>query len=69
MAEEDSLTRRDLITIQIGTEGRCLTQHISLKNVLNSVKFEVFTAMTMKNEVYWDVTPCDPCNSRRFGGT
>jgi hypothetical protein len=22
------------------------------------VRFEVFTAMTMKNAVFWDVTPC-----------
>jgi hypothetical protein len=23
----------------------------------------------MKNGVFWDVTPCDSCNNRRFGGT
>jgi hypothetical protein len=23
----------------------------------------------MKNGVFWDVTPCGPCNNRRFGGT
>jgi hypothetical protein len=23
------------------------------------VRFEVFTAVTMKNGVFWDVTPCD----------
>jgi hypothetical protein len=23
------------------------------------VRFEVFIAMTMKNGVFWDVTPCD----------
>jgi hypothetical protein len=26
-------------------------------------------AVTMKNTVFWDVTPCDSCKSRRFGGT
>jgi hypothetical protein len=31
------------------------------------IKFEVFTAVTMKNGVFWDVTPCDSCNNRRFG--
>jgi hypothetical protein len=24
----------------------------------NSVRFEVFTAMTMKNAIFWDVMPC-----------
>jgi hypothetical protein len=33
------------------------------------VRFEVFTAVTMKNEVFWDVTPCGCCKNRRFGGT
>jgi hypothetical protein len=32
-------------------------------------RLEVFTAVTMKNGVFWDVTPCGSCKSRRFGGT
>jgi hypothetical protein len=36
---------------------------------VHSVRFEVFTAVTMKNGVFWDVTPCGFCNNRRFGGT
>jgi hypothetical protein len=31
--------------------------------------FEVFMVVTMKNAVFWDVTPCDCCKNRRFGGT
>jgi hypothetical protein len=31
-------------------------------------QFEVFTAMTMKNGVFWDVTPCGSYKNRRFGG-
>jgi hypothetical protein len=34
-----------------------------------SVRFEVFTAVTMKNAVFWDVAPCVPCENRHFGGT
>jgi hypothetical protein len=34
-----------------------------------NVRFEVFTAMTMKNGVFWDVRPCGSCQNRRFGGT
>jgi hypothetical protein len=26
-------------------------------------------AVTMKNTVFWDVTPCGSCKNRRFGGT
>jgi hypothetical protein len=32
-------------------------------------RFDVFTAVTMKNCVFWDVTLCDSCKNRRFGGT
>jgi hypothetical protein len=37
--------------------------------LLAYVRFEVFTAVTMKNGVFWDVTPCGSCKNRRFGGT
>jgi hypothetical protein len=33
------------------------------------VRFGVFTAVTMKNGVFWDVMPCGSCKNRRFGGT
>jgi hypothetical protein len=33
------------------------------------VRFEVFTAVTMKNCVFWDATPCGSYKNRRFGGT
>jgi hypothetical protein len=33
------------------------------------VGFEVFTAVTMNNAVFWDVTPCRSYVNRRFGGT
>jgi hypothetical protein len=29
------------------------------------VRFEVFTAVTMKNAVFWDVVPCSSCVNRR----
>jgi hypothetical protein len=35
----------------------------------NYVRFEVFTAVTMKYGVFWDVTTCGSCKNRRFGGT
>jgi hypothetical protein len=39
------------------------------RNVIFYVRFEVFTAVTMKMAVVWDVTPCGSCKNRRFGGT
>jgi hypothetical protein len=38
-------------------------------NLPNPVRFEVFTAVTMMNGVFYDVTPCGSCKNRRFGGT
>jgi hypothetical protein len=33
------------------------------------VRFEVPTAATMKDDVFWNVTPCGSCKNRQFGGT
>jgi hypothetical protein len=38
-------------------------------NLHNSVRREAFTAVTMKNAVFWNVAPCCSCVNRRFGGT
>jgi hypothetical protein len=38
--------------------------YVSLK-MNYTVIFEVFTAVTMKNDVCWDVTLCDSCKNRR----
>jgi hypothetical protein len=40
------------------TEERCFLCGPSDRTVRNNVKFEVFTAVTTKNAVFWDVTPC-----------
>jgi hypothetical protein len=40
-----------------------------LKYCSHYVRFEVFTAVTLKNCVFWDDTPCGSCKNRRFGGT
>jgi hypothetical protein len=39
------------------------------RELQNSVRFEVFTAVTMKNGVFWDVTLCGSSKNRRFEGT
>jgi hypothetical protein len=38
-------------------------------DTVNLERFEVFTAVTKKNVVFWDVTPCGSCKNRRFIGT
>jgi hypothetical protein len=37
--------------------------------VKHCVRFEVFTAVTMKNAVFWDVAPCRSCVNRRSSET
>jgi hypothetical protein len=39
------------------------------RTFLVHVRFEVFTAVSVKNGVFWDVTPCGSCKNRRLGGT
>jgi hypothetical protein len=50
------------------TLGECRSIYIYVARC-TSVIFEVFTRATMKNGVFWDVTPCGSCKNRRFGGT
>jgi hypothetical protein len=37
------------------------------KQKLKYVRFEVLTAVTVKNAFFRDVKPCDSCKNRRFG--
>jgi hypothetical protein len=45
------------------------TQMLQLKNISNAVRFEVFTVVTMKKAVFWDVALCRCGVNRCFGGT
>jgi hypothetical protein len=54
----------------------CCAKKFDVKCILASrtftlfvVRFEVFTAVAMRNAVFWDVTPCGSCKNRRLGGT
>jgi hypothetical protein len=40
-----------------------------LERIWKNVRFDVFTAVTVKNAVFWDVAPCRYFVNRRFGGT
>jgi hypothetical protein len=48
--------------------GLSYTMKIHFLVIIISVRFEVFTAATMRNGVFWDVTPCGSCKNRRLGG-
>jgi cytidine deaminase len=41
------------------------------RNRVNIVRFDVFTAVTMMNGVFWDVTPCGSCTdvSEEYSGS
>jgi hypothetical protein len=43
--------------------------HINYLIILIFVRFEVFTAVSMKNAVFWYVASCRSCVNRRFVGT
>jgi hypothetical protein len=45
------------------------TLHLCYRAQPCYVRFEVFTAVTMNNAVFCDVTPCGSCKNRHFGGT
>jgi hypothetical protein len=52
-------------------QGVYYTQNLVYKlvNRYSHVIFGVFTVVTMKNSVFWDVKPCGSCKNRCFGGT
>jgi hypothetical protein len=45
--------------------NKCRNDH----KLNNYVGFDVFTAVTLKVAVFWDVAPYSFCVSRHFGGT
>jgi hypothetical protein len=50
-------------------EENTVLQQIAEKQTALALRVEVFTAVTMKNAVFWDITPCGSCKNSRFGGT
>jgi hypothetical protein len=53
-----------------GARNGCITGTFPSSAVVQMgfVGFEVFTAVIMKNAVFWDVVPCRSCMNRHFGG-
>jgi hypothetical protein len=42
--------------------------NLLFQTIKQRVRFEVFTAVTMKNGVFWDDALCGSCKNQRFGG-
>jgi hypothetical protein len=40
-----------------------------MQTVFHIVRYKVFTAVTTKNAVFWDVTPCGYCKNRSIERT
>jgi hypothetical protein len=60
---------------RLGTESMLILQneikyfsyvrlHIYVSYIKFCVRFEAFTAVIMKNGVFWDLTPCGSCKNR-----
>jgi hypothetical protein len=62
-----------VFTIYIYSLRVCIQYTVDVKLERGSlqmyVRFEFFTAVPMKNAVFWDVALCRSCVNRRFGGT
>jgi hypothetical protein len=68
LSERDSSAEREVIRPTANVTPT-VHQHGPTTDNPPIVRYEVFTAVTMKNGIFWDVTPCDTCKNRRFGGT
>jgi hypothetical protein len=56
-------------TLCTGPQKRSRYWRQLCETFLDNVRFEVFTAVTMRNGIFWDVTPCSSCKNWRFGET
>jgi hypothetical protein len=52
-----------------GVTASSCTMTSYMKCNVTFVRYEIFTAVSTKNGVVWDITPCDSCKNRRSGGT
>jgi hypothetical protein len=57
-----------ILADRISTKALCCVHKFEQQNNITRI-FEVFATVTVKNGVFWDVTPCCYCKNRRFGWT
>jgi hypothetical protein len=59
---------KNTVFLDIKTQFVPHRRHIT-SPLQSPARFEVFTAVTMKYAVFWDVTPCGSSENRCFGET
>jgi hypothetical protein len=62
--EDEILQNRLSSTVVKNLDGSSI---VFIETFLSLVRSQVFTAVTMKNDVFWDVRPCGSCKNRSFG--
>jgi hypothetical protein len=71
MLKDPAMTRVNVVGFTLNL-GYLLCYYIYSENkvskdlIFSYVRFEIFLAVTMKNVVFWDVTPCRSCKNRHF---
>jgi hypothetical protein len=65
------MTRRDdyYLTFLISNPTWYRCWELFLKAIFKKVILEIFTAVTVKNVIFWEVTHCGFCKNKSFGGT
>jgi hypothetical protein len=63
------LTVSCIATVALTDLNFVTSSSIAHDEVQGSEVFEVFTAVTMKNTVFWNAAPCASCKNLRSGGT
>jgi hypothetical protein len=56
-------------SVMLLTMGPGLIHPLQAKSIDAVSPTPVIKKITEKNDVFWDVMPCDSCKNRRFGGT
>jgi hypothetical protein len=58
------------LPVRMSAFVRCwITNVNTVRHYISYVRFEVFMAVTMKNDILWDGTHSGSCNNGRCGGT
>jgi hypothetical protein len=68
---KETVSRQSVLNFQISNLTLCnMFLHVNAEWFCLWLywRFEVFTAVSMKNGIFWNVTPCDSYKNRCFGG-
>jgi hypothetical protein len=60
--------RKILAEAYVDVTSTLFKTRLKRQTEVNVISFKVFTVVTMKNVVFWDVKSCASCKNRCFGG-